>query len=218
MHDVDDERGVDAAPRAGRGRPRDERLDERVLAATRSSLEELGWERTSVRGVAERSGVSRPAIARRWPSKAHLVLAAILGETPDLDAFQDVDMAGWIDGVVDGSFALFDRSDVRAAAPGLLATLRDHEDIRAALWDGFSGPASVLAVEAQRDSGTDAPDSTAADDHLDDARLLDARAAIVLAAGSALFLSLVAGADDRLRRRVETVLGTAMTDLLDPQS
>ncbi len=218
MHDVDDERGVDAAPRAGRGRPRDDRLDERVLAATRASLEDLGWERTSVRGVAERSGVSRPAIARRWPSKAHLVLAAILGETPDLDAFEDVDMAGWIDGVVDGSFALFDRTDVQAAAPGLLATLRDHEDIRAALWDGFSGPASALAVEAHRDGGTDVLETAAAGEPVGDDLVVDARAAIVLAAGSALFLSLVVGADDRLRRRVETVLTSAMTDLLDPQS
>ena len=81
-----------AAPSAGR--PRDIRIDERVLAATRASLVELGWERTSIRGVAERAGVSRPAIARRWPSKAHLVLEAILGATPDLDAFDGVDLAG----------------------------------------------------------------------------------------------------------------------------
>jgi len=215
---VDDEPGVDTVPRAGRGRPRDERLDERVLAVTRASLEELGWERTSVRGVAERSGVSRPSIARRWPSKAHLVLAAILGETPDLDAFTDVDMAGWIDGVVDGSFALFDRSDVQAAAPGLLATLRDHEDIRAALWHGFSGPASALAVAVRHDGGVDALDAAGAGEHVDDDLLVDARAAIVIAAGSALFLSLVVGADDELRRRVETVLTTAMTELLDPES
>ena len=133
--------GVSAA---AAGRPRDSRIAEEVLAATRASLIELGWERTSIRGVAERSGVSRPAIARRWPSKAHLVLEAILGAAPDLDAFDGVDTAGWISGVIAGSFDIFDRPEVRAAAPGLMATLRDHPDIREALWLGFSGPASAL--------------------------------------------------------------------------
>src|SRR5215207_4646958 len=98
------------------GRPRDVGIDERVLATTRASLNVLGWERTSIRGVAERSGVSRPAITRRWPSKAHLVLEALLGATPDLAAFRDADLSGWIAGVIDGSFELFDRSEVRAAA------------------------------------------------------------------------------------------------------
>lgn len=31
--------------------------------------------------------------------------------------------------------------------PALLATLRDHDDLRLAMWDGFSGPAPELAVD-----------------------------------------------------------------------
>jgi len=222
-------------PRSAAGRPRDARIDARVLAATRASLDELGWERTSIRGVAERSGVSRPAIARRWPSKAHLVLEALLGATPDLDAFEDVDLAGWIQGVIDGSFELFDRSDVLAAAPGLIATLRDHDDIRQALWGGFSGPASALALQlcdgpVVTDDGSGggsgdgaepndggAPGLATSGRSTDDV-LADAQAAIVLAAGAALFLSLVVGGDDRLRDRVATALSASMAGLLDPQN
>lgn len=202
-----------AAQRKDPGRPRDDQLDERVLAATRTSLAELGWDRTSVRGVAGRSGVSRPAIARRWPSKAHLVLDAILGATPDLEAFENVDLAGWITGVIDGSFELFDRADVRAAAPGLIATLRDHDDVRQTLWDGFSGPASALALNLH-DGDCDAEAETRHASEL----MLDAQAAIVLAAGSALFLSLVAGGDVRIRDRVTTALNTSMARLLDHES
>lgn len=196
-------RAVEAPPTSA-GRPRDIRIDERVLAATRASLAELGWERTSIRGVAERSGVSRPAIARRWPSKAHLVLESILGATPDLDAFDGVDLAGWIAAVIDGSFELFDRADVHAAAPGLLATLRDHDDVRQALWDGFSGPASALALQLRDRENVPPPDV-----------LLDAQAAIVLAAGAALFLSLVVDGDDRLRHRVTAALDTALAEIVD---
>ena len=214
---MDDEPGEhDIPPRGNRGRPRDVNLDARVLYATRASLEEFGWERTTIRGVAERSGVSRPSIARRWPSKAHLVLEAILGATPDLEAFEDVDMSGWIDGVIDGSFELFDRTDVQAAAPGLIATLRDHDDIRQVLWKGFSGPASALVLPLRDDSDSDARTSVAGELATHDL-LVDAQAAIVLAAGSALFLSLVVGGDDTLRARVESVLASAMAELLHPE-
>jgi AcrR family transcriptional regulator len=205
------------ARRSNPGRPRDIRIDERVLAATRASLAELGWERTSIRGVAERSCVSRPAITRRWPSKAHLVLEAILGASPDLAAFEDVDLAGWIDGVIDGSFELFARADVHAAAPGLIATLRDHDDIRQALWSGFSGPASELALQLHDREGVDVRDA-ATEDRPPPDLLLDAQAAIVLAAGAALFLSLVVGGDDRIRERVTTALAASMAGILDLES
>ena len=187
------------------GRPRDALIDQRVLEATRASLAELGWERTSVRGVAERAGVSRPAIARRWPSKAHLVLEAILGATPDLGAFNGTDRASWVAAVIDGSFELFDRPEVHAAAPGLLATLRDHDDIRRALWEGFSGPASALVAEPASGDG----------DQFDRDRLVAAQTAIVLAAGAALFLRLVAGGDTELRDRVTTALTSTLPDIID---
>ncbi|QXC60525.1 TetR/AcrR family transcriptional regulator [Aquihabitans sp. G128] len=195
------------------GRPRDSRIAEEVLAATRASLTELGWERTSMRGVAERAGVSRPAIARRWPSKTHLVLEAILGAAPDLGAFDGVDTAGWISGVIAGSFDIFDRPEVRAAAPGLLATLRDHPDIREALWLGFSGPASALVGPVPAESVDGARGSAPLGSAMD--RLVDAQAAIVLAAGAALFLSLVVGDDDRVRDRVTSALSASMAKILD---
>lgn len=195
------------------GRPRDTRIAERVLAATRDSLIELGWERTSIRGVAERAGVSRPAIARRWPSKTHLVLEAILGAAPDLDAFDGADTAGWISAVIAGSFDIFDRPEVRAAAPGLMATLRDHPDIQRALWQGFSGPASALVNPL----GTGTLDAAGGPNMQGPAtdRLVEAQAAIVLAAGAALFLGLVVGGDDRVRDRVRTALSASMAEILD---
>ena len=212
---MDDERTDGAgAVRPKRGRPRDVTIDERVLEATRASLAEVGWGRTSMRGVAERSGVSRPAIDRRWPSKAHLVLESILGATPNLDAFDGVDAAGWVDAVIDGSFELFDREDVQAAAPGLLATLRDQDDIRQALWAGFSGPASDLVLQLHGDEHRDGPGAGAvgADEQR---RLVDAQAAIVIAAGSAFFLSLVVGGDDGVRARVIESLANTLAELVD---
>ncbi|NLE81680.1 MAG: helix-turn-helix transcriptional regulator, partial [Rhodococcus sp.] len=126
------------------GRPRDPRIDDEVLATTRDMLIEVGWEQLSLRAISARTGVSRASMARRWPSKAHLVLHAILGATPDLSPFEGTDRMGWIRWVVTGSSELFARSEVRAAGPGLLAAIRDHADLRTALWQGFSGPSTAL--------------------------------------------------------------------------
>jgi AcrR family transcriptional regulator len=57
------------------GRPRAAGHDERILAAA-SALLEAG-EDVTVGRVVERSGVSRAAIYRRWPSMTDLVAAAL---------------------------------------------------------------------------------------------------------------------------------------------
>lgn len=108
------------------GRPRDTSIDERVLAATRELLVEVGWDDLSVRLVAARCGVGRSSLSRRWASKAELVLHAILGESPDMSPFSGTDLAGWIEWVVRGSHQLFVRPDVSEAVPGLLLALREN--------------------------------------------------------------------------------------------
>jgi len=192
---MDDEQPPSAGTRS-LGRPRDATIDERVLVATRELLVEEGWEGTTVRGIAARAGVSRPSIARRWPSKAWLVMEAILGPAIDSDLFADVDQVGWIQAVIDGSFELFRRPEVKAAVPGLLAALADSEELRASLFSSFTGPPIDLYSELS------------ADERDPDDRSLDARAVIVLAAGAALFSALIVGndADERLVARVGELL------------
>ena len=62
---------------AGVGRPRDPRIDDSVLVATTELLEEVGYLRLTVGAIAERAGTNKPAIYRRWPTKAHLVHEAV---------------------------------------------------------------------------------------------------------------------------------------------
>jgi AcrR family transcriptional regulator len=169
------------------GRPRDPELDERVVVAVRELLAEAGWVGTTVRKVSERSGVSRPSIARRWPSKAHLVLEALLGPTPDLERFEGTDDSGWTAAVIDGSFELFDRAEMRSAVPGLLAALADHDDLREQIWEGFAGPAAVLVAD---DTGA----------------AVAARAEIVIAAGAALFAAVMVPGDADVRSAVRSLL------------
>lgn len=59
------------------GRPRDEGARSVIVAATMELLAEVGFAAITVDGVAQRAGVGKATIYRRWDSKERLVLDAI---------------------------------------------------------------------------------------------------------------------------------------------
>ena len=61
----------------GRGRPRREGADETLLAAARELLDEAGYAAFNVDVIAERTGIAKTTIYRRWPTKGALVAAAL---------------------------------------------------------------------------------------------------------------------------------------------
>jgi AcrR family transcriptional regulator len=67
-----------------RGRPRREGADETILAAARALLDESGYAAFNVDVIAERTGIAKTTIYRRWPTKGALVAAAI-DSTPATD-------------------------------------------------------------------------------------------------------------------------------------
>lgn len=78
--------GPVAAPR--RGRPRSTGADEAIRAATLELAGEVGINGMSMDELAERAGVSKATIYRRWTSKEQLVLDALRSAMGPLD---DVD-------------------------------------------------------------------------------------------------------------------------------
>jgi AcrR family transcriptional regulator len=81
---------------AGRGRPRDEEIDARLLAITLEMLADHGYEALSIKTVAAAAATSRQALYRRYPSKAALATAAIASiseahlRTPSDDPLADL--------------------------------------------------------------------------------------------------------------------------------
>ena len=67
-----------------RGRPRREGADETILDAARALLDEAGFAAFNVDVIAERTGIAKTTIYRRWPTKGSLVAAAI-DTTPATD-------------------------------------------------------------------------------------------------------------------------------------
>jgi AcrR family transcriptional regulator len=58
-------------------RRRGERLEQAILDAAWRLLSEVGYAKLTMEAVAAMAGTSRPVIHRRWPTRAHLALAAL---------------------------------------------------------------------------------------------------------------------------------------------
>jgi AcrR family transcriptional regulator len=68
----------EGAPAPAKGRPRSEAVSHSILEATLDLIAVHGsFADVSIEGIAERSGVSKTSIYRRWSSKEELIAAAI---------------------------------------------------------------------------------------------------------------------------------------------
>jgi AcrR family transcriptional regulator len=121
------------------GRPRDPRIDDAVLRATVDLLGETGYPGLSVSSIAERAGTSKPAIYRRWPSKAHLVHEAVfpIGAAttiPDTGSLPE-DLRE----MVRRAMAFLTTPAARAAVPGLVGEMAADPTLHSALLERFAG-------------------------------------------------------------------------------
>lgn len=60
-----------------RGRPRLQSTDQAIFAAAAELIRERGYDGFSMAAVADRAGVAKTTVYRRWPTRSHLVLATM---------------------------------------------------------------------------------------------------------------------------------------------
>lgn len=99
------EANIADAERAGRGRPLSPALHRAVIDATQELLERESVGALSITGIAKTSGVSRPAIYRRWTNPLEIALDAFLEMTesqvtPRSDQPADAALVAQIKGMV----------------------------------------------------------------------------------------------------------------------
>lgn len=121
------------------GRPRDPRIDGAVLSATVELLAETGYPKLSVSAIAKRARTSKPAIYRRWPSKAHLVHEAVF----PIDAATEIPGSGSLPEdlaqMVCRTMAVLTTPAARAALPGLIGEMAADQTLHLALLQRFAG-------------------------------------------------------------------------------
>jgi len=113
-----------------RGRPRDVAVDQAVGRAVRDLLLEVGYNRMSIGMIARRAGTSRPAVYRRWKSKAELVHEVVFPDSNATIVADTGDLAVDLSNCVRKSAAIFARPEAIAAMPGVMTEFRDDPEMR----------------------------------------------------------------------------------------
>jgi len=115
------------------GRPRSEEAHQAILDATVELLAEVGFSALTVEGVAQRAGVGKATIYRRWPSKLPLVVEAF-GGLPQLEDADTGDLAGDLKSMLRGYLQLFNTTPLATILPSL-AGERAHNEALSELFD-----------------------------------------------------------------------------------
>ena len=148
------------------GRPRNPQIDDAVLRATVELISETPYAELSVDAIAGRAGTSKPAIYRRWSSKAALVHEAVFPLTEATELVFTGTLFGDVREMVHRTLAVLSTPAARAALPGLVGEMAANPALHTALLERF-GDIIVSDLGRYLDAavarGEVRPDVTAAD-------------------------------------------------------
>lgn len=116
--------------RARPGRPRNLSTDQKILAAARELLKERGYDATSFEAIAQRAGVTRPSIYRRWSSKTHLI-SEILIRGPGLaHTLSESEIGEKIRSFLHEMVEVYGQPEMKAGLAGLVSSYQASPDLR----------------------------------------------------------------------------------------
>lgn len=138
------------------GRPRDPAADEAILSATLAILAEDGYAGLTVDHIAERAGVGKATIYRRWDSKEEVLLAAVTQLSAEVPVPDTDDLRSDLTAIAEGLAAIFRTSGTRRLVGTLLAEMTTTPELAAALRSGFLSERRAVArnvLERERRRG-----------------------------------------------------------------
>ncbi len=156
-----------------------------MLDAATALLHEVGYADLTVAAIADRAGTSRPAVYRRWPSKAHLVHEAAFRDADTTEPRHTGDLGADVRELVRRTAELLTTPLARLAVPGLVAEAAADPTLHARLLDRFASQGWVGVepyLRTAAEAGRVRPD-------------VDAVTVIEFVVGAALVAMLVRGAD-----------------------
>lgn len=130
-----------------RGRPRSQEIDDAVRQALVELLPRLGYPGLAIEQVARHAGVGKPAIYRRWRSKAEMIFALLIHDV-DLPVRPDAgSLLGDFQLVVRDLMNSLARPIARLVLPGLIADLAGDPDLVVRFAQTFNAAVSVRLTE-----------------------------------------------------------------------
>ncbi|MCA9512371.1 MAG: TetR/AcrR family transcriptional regulator [Myxococcales bacterium] len=136
------------------GRPRDARIDDRVLQATRAVLAARGFDGATVQAIASRARVHTSAIYRRWPSRIEIIEQAVFPGLSAADVRPTGNLPRDLRRFVRSYLAALGEPAVRAAMPHLLALYQGGREAPNGAWLGVSARPGFVAILAAAQPGT----------------------------------------------------------------
>jgi AcrR family transcriptional regulator len=139
--------GTDSRPRAGR--PLDASRDSAILRAALEGLAEVGYDRLTMDEIAARAHAGKGALYRRWPSKAALVVDALVAwreQLAPLDVPDTGSLRGDIEAIIEAvpDFSAADRRMMGVISGVATAAARDAELAAAFREQIFERPRRLL--------------------------------------------------------------------------
>lgn len=119
--------------RTTRGRPRDEAADAAILDAALQILAERGYDGLTMEGVAERAGVAKTTVYRRWPTRTALVAALAEAFTAPVRPPSTGTLKGDLQALLLDVTKALKAPHARRVIPRALADARDHAELDATL-------------------------------------------------------------------------------------
>ncbi len=113
---------------ASAGRPRSEEAHRAILDATLELLVEVGYSALTIEGVAQRAGVGKATIYRRWPSKLPLVIEAF-GDLPAFEESDSGDLATDLEQILRSYLRVYNTTPLGAVVPSLAGELPHNPEL-----------------------------------------------------------------------------------------
>lgn len=140
----------------GPGRPRDPAAGEAILRATLSLLAEDGYDGLSIDGIADRAGVGKATIYRRWASKEEVVAAAARHLSEQVPVPDTGELRGDLMAIADGLTTVFADPATARLVGALVARMPHDPALASGLREGFLAArrrAARVVLQGAQDRG-----------------------------------------------------------------
>jgi AcrR family transcriptional regulator len=143
-------RMTETEARRSPGRPRSERADRAILEAALDLFVEAGFDAMTVEGVADRAGVGKTTVYRRWSSKEDLVSAAVGRLSAAVGAPDTGSVRGDLVGLAEALIDVLTSTDAGRALPRMAGEVAAGSALGRAYVRSVLGPRRRLVAAVLR--------------------------------------------------------------------